>query len=169
RCRLLSDFLRLKSKGQTEVKSPEKADYYLVFCPVVSRVGTDVIMLMLIIVFPAGKAVVLVVMHHTFNPEQVIPPSRRLVTDPRVRLTLDCLFHQNKLLSCQLNKNMEKNVMEFFRAFTSKSSDGPVPADREGEPGSMDQENDTDNMEVRTLLSRRKYTVPVFLHTEVCS
>ncbi|XP_029966819.1 uncharacterized protein LOC115402422 isoform X3 [Salarias fasciatus] len=183
-----------KSVGQTEARSPEDADYCLVFCPISSRVGVNVHEAMNHLL--TGKAVVLVVMHHTFNPEQVIPPSRRLVTDPRVRLTLDCLFHQNKLLSCQLNKNMEKNVMEFFRAFTSKthqsdqgvvegfknsffnwitpenfkemvhdvaelkqqvdflvkaqSSDGPVPADREGEPGSMDQENDTDNMELQT-------------------
>ncbi|XP_029966876.1 uncharacterized protein LOC115402448 isoform X2 [Salarias fasciatus] len=106
-----------KSVGQTEARSPEDADYCLVFCPVSSRVGTDVSEAMEHL--PAGKAAVLVVMHHTFNTEQVIPPSRRLVTDQRVRLTLDCLFHQNKLLSCELNRNMENDIRKFFRASES--------------------------------------------------
>ncbi|XP_029965878.1 uncharacterized protein LOC115401726 [Salarias fasciatus] len=103
-----------KSVGQTEARSPGDADYCLAFCPVSSRVGTDVSEAMEHL--PAGKAAVLVVMHHTFNPEQVIPPSRRVVTDPRVRLTLDCLFHQNKLLRCQLNRNMKNDIWRFFRS-----------------------------------------------------
>lgn len=32
----------LKRIGQTQVNSPEECDYLLVFCPVVSRVGTDI-------------------------------------------------------------------------------------------------------------------------------
>ncbi|XP_029965881.1 uncharacterized protein LOC115401728 [Salarias fasciatus] len=103
-----------KSVGQTEATSPGDADYCLAFCPISSRVGTDVSEAMDHL--PAGKDAVLVVMHHTFNPEQVIPPSRRVVTDRRVQLTLDCLFHQNNLLSCELNRNMENDIKRFFRA-----------------------------------------------------
>ncbi|XP_029965883.1 uncharacterized protein LOC115401729 isoform X2 [Salarias fasciatus] len=110
-----------KSVGQTEARSPEDADYCLVFCPISSRVGTDVSEAMEHL--PAGKAAVLVVMHHTFNPEQVIPPSRRVVTDQRVQLTLDCLFYQDDLLSCELNRNMKKNIQTFFRASRSQGTE----------------------------------------------
>ncbi|XP_029966878.1 uncharacterized protein LOC115402448 isoform X4 [Salarias fasciatus] len=107
-----------ESVGQTEATSPGDADYCLVFCPVSSRVGTDVGEAMEHL--PAGKDAVLVVMHHTFNPDQEIPPSCRLVTDRRVRLTLDCLFHQNKLLSCEFNRKMKAKIKKFFRASRSK-------------------------------------------------
>lgn len=33
---------RLKNIGHTEVLSPEGSDYIVVFCPIASRVGTDV-------------------------------------------------------------------------------------------------------------------------------
>ncbi|XP_029966845.1 uncharacterized protein LOC115402434 isoform X6 [Salarias fasciatus] len=102
-----------KSVGQTEGTSPEDADYCLVFCPVSSRVGTDVTDALDHL--PAGKAAVLVVMHHTFNPEQVIPPSSRLVTDRRVRLTVDCIFYQNDLLSGEFNRKMKAEIKTFFR------------------------------------------------------
>lgn len=32
----------IRRRGQIEVYSPEQSDYLLVFCPVVSRVGTDI-------------------------------------------------------------------------------------------------------------------------------
>ncbi|XP_029966841.1 eukaryotic translation initiation factor 5B-like isoform X3 [Salarias fasciatus] len=109
-----------ESLGQTEVRSPDDADYYLVFCPISSRVGTDVSEAMEHL--PDDKAAVLVVMHHTFNPDQVIPPSRRLVTDQRVHLTLDCLFHQNKLLDCEFNKKMKASIKAFFKISKKKKS-----------------------------------------------
>ncbi|XP_029966856.1 myosin heavy chain, embryonic smooth muscle isoform-like [Salarias fasciatus] len=105
-----------KSLGQTEARSPEDADYCLVFCPISYQVRSAVSEAMEHL--PAGKAAVLVVMHHTFNPEQVIPPSRRVVTDRRVRLTVDCLFHQNNLLSCELNRSMKADIKTLFK--TSK-------------------------------------------------
>lgn len=37
------DFVeKLKGVDHTEVDSPEQCDYLVVFCPVVSRVGTDI-------------------------------------------------------------------------------------------------------------------------------
>ena len=51
----------------------------------------------------AGKPAILVVMHHTFNPNHVVAESRRQVTNPNVRLTVDCLFHDGKFLSCTRN------------------------------------------------------------------
>ncbi|CAN9507531.1 unnamed protein product [Ophioblennius macclurei] len=109
----------LRSRGQKKAESIQDADYCLVFCPVTSRVGTDVSEA--IEHLPDGKPAVLVVMHHTFNTKQVIPRSRRLVKDQRVRLTLDCLFHQNKLLNCQFNDKMNAEIRR-CQSFRSKKS-----------------------------------------------
>uniref|UniRef100_A0A3P8T3E6 Uncharacterized protein n=1 Tax=Amphiprion percula TaxID=161767 RepID=A0A3P8T3E6_AMPPE len=106
---------------QTEVTSPEQCDYLLVFCPVASRVGTDISEALDLIpgkeflwsVF-AGKQAVLVVMHHTFNHHHVIAASSRLVQNPNILLTVDCLFHDNKLLNCDLNVKMWHEVYNFL-------------------------------------------------------
>ena len=59
--------------------------------------------------FSAGKPVILVVLHHTFNQDYTVPDSSRHVTRNDVILTVDCLFHdsQGGLLKCPLN---EKSV-----------------------------------------------------------
>ncbi|XP_029597189.1 uncharacterized protein LOC115179668 [Salmo trutta] len=84
----------------TEVESPEESDVILAFCPIVSRAGTDIEAALQQI--PIGKDVILVVLHHTFNPDYTVPDSSRLVTRSDVILTVDCLFHENQrgLLDC---------------------------------------------------------------------
>ncbi len=42
-------------------------------------------------------------MHHTFDPDHVVAESRRLVEKPNIRLTVDCLFYEDKLLNCERN------------------------------------------------------------------
>lgn len=49
------------------------------------------------------KEKVVVVMHHTFNHCTVIADSGRQVNDPNVLLTVDCLFYEGQLLSCERN------------------------------------------------------------------
>ncbi|KAF1376922.1 hypothetical protein PFLUV_G00216520 [Perca fluviatilis] len=96
------DFVeKFKDVGQTEVWSPEESDYLLVFCPIASRVGTDISEALDKI--PGGKPVILVVMHHTFSPEHVVAPSMRQVNKPAVLLTVDCLFYERNLLKCNRN------------------------------------------------------------------
>ncbi|XP_030260355.1 uncharacterized protein LOC115573630 isoform X2 [Sparus aurata] len=96
------DYVRsLNSIGHAEVFSPEESDYIVVFCPIASRVGTDVGEALENI--PGGKPTILVVMHHTFNPDHVVADSSRQVTNPNVRLTVDCLFYEGKLLKCNRN------------------------------------------------------------------
>ncbi|XP_076611624.1 uncharacterized protein LOC143335860 isoform X2 [Chaetodon auriga] len=92
---------KLKSSGQTEVQSPERSDYLLLFCPVASRVGTDISEALETV--PDGKPIILVVMHHTFNPNCVVAESRRQVNNQNVRLTVDYLFHEGNLLTCSRN------------------------------------------------------------------
>ncbi|XP_051265645.1 uncharacterized protein LOC127368643 [Dicentrarchus labrax] len=102
----------LKSIGHTEVNSPEESDYFLVFCPVASRVGTDVSEALEKL--PGGKPTILVVMHHTFNPDQVVADSRRLVDNPNVELTVDCLFHEGRILKCSCNNDAWLDVLNYL-------------------------------------------------------
>ncbi|XP_032398647.1 uncharacterized protein LOC116706112 [Etheostoma spectabile] len=93
---------KLKDGGHTEVQSPGESDYLLVFCPIASQVGTDICEALDHI--PGGKPAILVVMHHTFDPDRVVAPSRRQVDNPSVLLTVDCLFYERKLLECNRNE-----------------------------------------------------------------
>ncbi|XP_025754807.1 uncharacterized protein LOC100703668 isoform X1 [Oreochromis niloticus] len=104
---------KMISFGQTEVKFLEECDYILVFCPVVSRVGTDIADALS--TMPRGKSAILVVMHHTFDSNCVVAESRRQVDDPHVRLTVDCLFHEGKLLNSNQNEIMWHEVKKFLR------------------------------------------------------
>ncbi|XP_076611625.1 uncharacterized protein LOC143335861 [Chaetodon auriga] len=103
---------KLKSSGQTEVQSPERSDYLLLFCPVASRVGTDIGEALETV--PDGKPIILVVMHHTFNPNCVVAESRRQVNNQNVRLTVDYLFHEGKLLTCSRNDHAWSEIKRFL-------------------------------------------------------
>ncbi|XP_056879589.1 uncharacterized protein LOC130520042 isoform X5 [Takifugu flavidus] len=92
---------KMKRVGHTEVNIPEDADYYLVFCPVKSRIKTDIDEALEGL--PDNKAVILVVMHHTFDPDLVIVESRLQELPRNVRLTVDSLFYQGRLLRCNRN------------------------------------------------------------------
>ena len=61
----------------------------------------------------AGKPVILVVLHHTFNPDYTVPDSSRLVTREDVILTVDCLFHESQgLLECPRNEAAVKEILK---------------------------------------------------------
>ncbi|KAL3052150.1 hypothetical protein OYC64_004830 [Pagothenia borchgrevinki] len=91
----------LKGLRQIEVISPEQSDYLVLFCPIASRVGTDIEEAMDKI--SGGKPIVLVVMHHTYDKDHFVPESRRLVENKDVIVTVDVLFHESKMLLCNRN------------------------------------------------------------------
>ncbi|XP_060884820.1 uncharacterized protein LOC132955804 [Labrus mixtus] len=93
---------KFRGMGHTEVQSEGESNYILLFCPIVSRVGTDISEAMENIQH-SNKPVILVVMHHTFNTDYVLAESRRLVNNPNVYLVVDCLFHKGQLLNCNHN------------------------------------------------------------------
>ncbi|KAL7835209.1 hypothetical protein SRHO_G00294560 [Serrasalmus rhombeus] len=76
--------------------SVEDSDVILVFCPIVSRPRTDIeAVLQRLKAASDSKPAVLVVLHHTYDPECTVPDSSRVV--PRQRtLTVDCLFHEDR-------------------------------------------------------------------------
>ncbi|XP_073348531.1 uncharacterized protein [Pagrus major] len=111
---------RLRGIGQTEVSSPEQCDYIVVFCPIVSRVGKDIGEALENI--PGGKKTILVVMHHTFDPNYVVAESRRQVANPNVCLTVDCLFYEGKLLRCDRNDIAWYEIQKAFGVPASQVS-----------------------------------------------
>ncbi|CAJ1077903.1 unknown protein%2C partial [Xyrichtys novacula] len=103
----------LKRRGQREVSIPEDSDYILLFCVISSRVGTDVGEALENA--PRGKEVILVVMHHTYDPDYITAESRRLVENPNVLLVVDCYFHEGQLLQCDRNDNALSDIKKFLR------------------------------------------------------
>ncbi|XP_069371082.1 uncharacterized protein [Paralichthys olivaceus] len=91
----------IQNSGHVKVQTPEDCDYCLLFCPITSRVETQVDSSLRLL---TEKPAILVVMYHTFNPDYVTPENHRLgVVDPRVRLTVSYLFHEQRLLRCNHN------------------------------------------------------------------
>ncbi|KAI3363845.1 hypothetical protein L3Q82_001445 [Scortum barcoo] len=83
---------KFKGMGQTEVSSQEESDYVLVFCPIASRVGTDI-----------EEAL-----------GNVHAESRRLVDDTKVPLTADFLFYEGQLLQSDRNTIAFYDIQKFF-------------------------------------------------------
>ncbi|XP_066509109.1 uncharacterized protein [Hoplias malabaricus] len=116
----LSNRLRLR-----EVNSLDESDIVISFVPVVSRAGTD-IEAALQAIPQTTKPVVLVVLHHTFDPHFITPESRLSVNRENV-FTVDCLFHEDRgLLRCQRNDEALRVVTDYLTA------KGASPTSQEG-------------------------------------
>ncbi|KAL7838591.1 hypothetical protein AOLI_G00269950 [Acnodon oligacanthus] len=74
-----------------EVFTEEESDVILIFCPVVSWTECDIKAALQNPEVPDCKPVILVVLHHTFNPECIVPDSSRWVTRENT-LTVDCVL-----------------------------------------------------------------------------
>ncbi|KAG7460919.1 hypothetical protein MATL_G00204060, partial [Megalops atlanticus] len=114
----------------TEVQKVEECDVILAFCPISSRAGTDIDAALKKI--PAVKPAFLVVMHHTFDPNQTGLFNSRHVTRRDV-LTVDCLFHEKQgLLHCSGNDeavdiilkkvNVQPRPSRLYSALKTKAS-----------------------------------------------
>ncbi|XP_072543534.1 uncharacterized protein [Salminus brasiliensis] len=102
--------------GLKEVSTVEECDVILAFCPVVSRTGTDIeSALKKLQQLSETKPAVLVVLHHTFDPEATVPDSSRSV-DRGNTLTVDCLFHEDRgLLQCSRNQRALEKVTQWIK------------------------------------------------------
>ncbi|KTF97315.1 hypothetical protein cypCar_00002397, partial [Cyprinus carpio] len=74
----------------------EKCDAILVFCFIISRTGTDIdAALNELNALSESKPAVFIVLHHTIDPDKIVPDSSRYVT--RVdTLTVDCFFYEDE-------------------------------------------------------------------------
>ncbi|XP_036420269.1 uncharacterized protein LOC118803857 isoform X2 [Colossoma macropomum] len=108
--------LQREVSGLQEVSEKKECDVILLFCPVVSRAGTDIkAALKKLHNIPDSKPAVLVVLHHTFEPECTVPDSSRAVTREKT-LTVDCLFYEDKgLLQCRKNDEAIEQVKKWIK------------------------------------------------------
>ncbi|KAI5089528.1 hypothetical protein C0J45_20936, partial [Silurus meridionalis] len=84
-----------KSINLQEVSEVDECDFILVFCPVVSRAGTDIEAAMKKLhSISDTKPAVLVVLHHTFDVHSIVPDTWRFVTRKNL-IAIDCLFHED--------------------------------------------------------------------------
>ncbi|XP_056603295.1 uncharacterized protein LOC130420176 isoform X3 [Triplophysa dalaica] len=98
-----------------EVPTVDESDIVLVFCPIVSRAGTDIEAALKVFTdSTASKLKVLVVLHHTFDPEKTVPDSSRCVNRTDI-LTVDCLFNEDTgLLKCKRNDDAKDKVISWL-------------------------------------------------------
>ncbi|XP_016409302.1 uncharacterized protein LOC107741190 isoform X2 [Sinocyclocheilus rhinocerous] len=107
--------LRNQIENLREVGTVDKSDIIFVFCPIVSRAGTDIDDALNKSNYSTGsKLTVLVVLHHTFDPEKVVPDSSRSVNRTDI-LTVDYLFYEDTgLLKCQKNSDSTNKVLNWL-------------------------------------------------------
>ncbi|XP_057180179.1 uncharacterized protein LOC130547846 isoform X3 [Triplophysa rosa] len=98
-----------------EVPMVDGSNIVLVFCPIVSRAGTDIEAALKIFTdSTASKLKVLVVLHHSFDLEKTVPDSSRCVNRTDI-LTVDCLFYEDTgLLKCQRNNDAIDKVVDWL-------------------------------------------------------
>ncbi|XP_056602162.1 uncharacterized protein LOC130419438 [Triplophysa dalaica] len=109
--------------GLEEVKSVDKCDFILVICPVVSRAGTDIeAALNSLNKLSESKPSAFMVLHHTFDPEKIVPESSKCVNRKNT-LTVDILFHEDEgLLNCMKNKEALDRMQQWILPQTEENS-----------------------------------------------
>ncbi|XP_048048950.1 uncharacterized protein LOC125269909 isoform X2 [Megalobrama amblycephala] len=108
--------LHQQRPGLKEVHTVRECDVILVFCTISSRVGTDIdAALKDLNNCSASKPAIFMVLHHTFEPEKMIPDSSRYVTRMNT-LTVDCLFNEDQgLLNCIRNDEALNKIAQPFK------------------------------------------------------
>ncbi|XP_058632502.1 uncharacterized protein LOC131541036 isoform X2 [Onychostoma macrolepis] len=126
------DILRNRIKNLKEGRTADESDIILVFCPIVSRAGTDIEAALNNLVYSTGSQLtVLVVLHHTFDPEKILPDSSRCVNRTDI-LTVDCLFYEDTgLLKCQKNSDAVDKVVNWLLQQGRKTGVNIFPRQRE--------------------------------------
>ncbi|KAA0721842.1 hypothetical protein E1301_Tti017139 [Triplophysa tibetana] len=105
-----------EKKGDLRQTSAENCQFILFFCYIASRAGTDIkAALDELDSFRVHKPVILVVFHHTFDPEKIIPDSNLAFNRERM-LAVDCLFYGTEILRCQKNNDAVDQMAEYLRS-----------------------------------------------------
>ncbi|XP_049327284.1 uncharacterized protein LOC111189860 isoform X3 [Astyanax mexicanus] len=110
-----------------EGTSIEESDVIIAFVAISSRAGTDIEAALQEIPQGLAQSIFLVVLHHTFDENWVIPDSRRSVNRRNV-FTVDCLFHEDLgFLRCQSNDKALRAVTDhlIFLGVSERSTGDP--------------------------------------------
>ncbi|XP_056436713.1 uncharacterized protein LOC130374140 isoform X3 [Gadus chalcogrammus] len=103
---------KLKKEGKTEV-SKEKREFTLAFCRISTRPGIDIQETQDKCPEPAdGKPVILVLLHHTFDPKYCDYRGPGIKNDASTILSVDLLYYEDRLLKCPHNKRGLKQVLD---------------------------------------------------------
>lgn len=102
-------------------------DAILAYCPIVSRVGTDVGAALGRV--HGTKPAVLVILHHTFDHDYIVPDTGRFVNRQNT-ITVNCLFHESKgLLRGRLLDKAIEDALHFLRDHCPAGEDSRHPSD----------------------------------------
>uniref|UniRef100_A0AAR2K632 Uncharacterized protein n=1 Tax=Pygocentrus nattereri TaxID=42514 RepID=A0AAR2K632_PYGNA len=118
----MSKALKERMLSLKEVFSVEECDFILLFCCVASRAENNIVeTLKKLRHVSDSKPAVLVVLHHTFDPDCTVPDSSSAVTRERT-LTVDCLFHEDRgLLRCQRTFRVGFAITDLFYKVSKKT------------------------------------------------
>ncbi|XP_051540638.1 uncharacterized protein LOC127433051 [Myxocyprinus asiaticus] len=110
------NYLQYLRPGLKQVQTEGQCDMILVFCPIVSRAGTDMeSALNELNKCSASKPAIFIVLHHTYDSNIIIPGSSRFI-NRRNTLTVDCLFHEDMgLLNCDINNEAFTIIAKHFK------------------------------------------------------
>ncbi|KAA0717279.1 hypothetical protein E1301_Tti022838 [Triplophysa tibetana] len=108
---------KLGKKQGLKQKKTHKCAAILDFIPVVSRPGTDISAAVdRLNSSGVHKPVVLVVLHHTFDNEKVVPDSNNAVNRDNT-LAVDCLFNEDVgLLNCLKNEEAYEEIAKYLKS-----------------------------------------------------
>ncbi|XP_036964588.1 uncharacterized protein LOC119025285 isoform X2 [Acanthopagrus latus] len=114
---------KVKNMRWTQVKITDyqECDIIIVFCPITSRVGSDVSAAMREI--PAGdKPVILVLMHHTRDVDFSTDVKKWSGTYQNVKLDVHVLFHETQpgLLKCPRNDEAVQQIQTVLKAHSRR-------------------------------------------------
>ncbi|XP_062406490.1 uncharacterized protein LOC134097590 isoform X10 [Sardina pilchardus] len=118
------DFLkRLRNHRKFKEKVVDECDVILAFCPIVSRVGTDIEAALKIFkgLSTAPKPIIVVVLHHTYEKDEVVPDSNKYASEKIC--IVNCLFHETEgLLKCKRNSDSIILTSKKLKEFKKKTS-----------------------------------------------
>ncbi|XP_023687407.2 uncharacterized protein [Paramormyrops kingsleyae] len=103
-----------KLKLQIELCSAERSNVILLFCPVVSRIGTDMEAAMARVT--EDKPVILVFMHHCHDPSHM--SNSTVHSSSKIVKSVDCAFHESYgLLQCIQNEEAVAEVRSTLQTY----------------------------------------------------
>ncbi|XP_076873404.1 uncharacterized protein LOC143523109 [Brachyhypopomus gauderio] len=98
--------------------SAEDCNVILLFCPIVSREGTDIEAAIQKV--PVSKATILVVMHHTFHQDHAGVTPRIWSSKPNIVKCVNVMFHESEpglLLGCHANTQAIAQIQSALQQF----------------------------------------------------
>ncbi|XP_046691604.1 uncharacterized protein LOC124376524 [Silurus meridionalis] len=112
-CREIISHLKINNKVNVVESNEEECDVKVVFCPIVSRAGTDIDAALYRLT--REKPTIMIVLHHTFDPEHIAPSSSSWDIE-NVMMMVDVLFHEDSgLLKCSNNNKAIERAEHYLQ------------------------------------------------------